>query len=115
MTTLTFNPGIVASYNSKVTTTARTLTAGLGDGYTVRAGDGLNNLVRTWDVEYDNITIAQADTIENFLLLTKGYISFYWTPPRGLIGKWVCSSINRTPIGPSIDSITATFTEVFDL
>lgn len=115
MTLQTFNPPVEIDYDSSVQTTNRVLVAGLGDGYTVRAGDGLNSKKRIWSLSWNILSIADADTIETFLSDQNGYKAFYWTPPRGAIGKWTCAQWSRTAVGPAYDSLTCEFEEVFDL
>ena len=111
----TFTPPVAPSYSSSVKTVNRTLVANLGDGYSVRAGDGLNSRQRIWNVRWDVLDLTDANTIETFLNTQEGYKAFIWTPPRGAIGKWICKEFDREPQGPSHDSISASFEEVFDL
>ena len=106
---------VAPSYDSKVTTAHRALVANLGDGYTVRAGDGLNTKKRTWSLSWEVISIADADTIETFINSQGGYKAFIWVPPRGPTGKWICQSFDRQAVGPGYDSMSMEFEEVFDL
>lgn len=110
-----FTPPVEIDYESSVSVTNRILVANLGDGYSVRAGDGLNSKKRMWSLNWSVLSIADADTIETFLSDQQGYKAFIWTPPRGVIGKWICQNWNRTAIGPNYDSLACEFEEVYDL
>lgn len=111
----TFIPPVPPSYNSQGKKEYKTLVASFGDGYTVRAGDGLNAIRRTWSLTWENIKAEDADTLEAFFDSMAGYKSFVWTPPRGAQGKWIAKDPERDPIGPNTDTISVTFEEVFDL
>ena len=90
--------------------------ADFGDGYTQRGGDGLNPVQDTFSLIWNGLKIAQADEIDAFLKARKGYESFDWIPPREVsTRKFICQEWSRQYITPDIDSISATFIEVFDL
>lgn len=103
-----------ADYGSSVSTKPSVLRAKFGDGYEQRVGDGLNSLVRTWNVTF---TVAPdvATAIDEFLSGLKGVTNFDWTPPRGAAGKWVCETewtVNVVNAGQH--ALSAIFQEVFE-
>jgi phage-related protein len=111
MSTLTYIP----TYAVQKSVTPRILKADFGDGYTQRAGDGLNTQPQIWNVEFRGDTTA-IDTIESFFEDTGGWESFDWTPPRATSSKkFIYTSYSRQPLGPNHDSLQATLQEQFDL
>lgn len=112
----TFTPPFAPSYGLSRQITPRVLGAQFGDGYTQRAGDGLNAIPRTATLEWKDLRVVDADTIETFLIAQKGYLAFYWTDPReGSPRKWKCPTWSRASPYGVVDSISATFEQVFDL
>ncbi|MCW2242809.1 phage tail protein [Azospirillum canadense] len=122
MTTPTFAPPVSPSVNSQKTVQPRVLKAEFGDGYRQRAADGLNSRPAAWDLKWDALTTADADTIEAFLDDRGGVEAFWWTPldaatPR----KFIAESWSRAPIvgaealGERRFSLSAKLTQVFDL
>jgi phage-related protein len=57
--------------------------------------------------------LSDLDAIEAFLVARNGIESFDWTPPTGAAGKWICTSWNRSYSAQNVNSLSATFTEVF--
>jgi phage-related protein len=92
--------------------TPRVKVAPYGDGYEQRVGEGINRIVRTWSLTFTRPT-AEIDAIDAFLEARAGAESFDWTPPRGPAGKWKCASWSVSVPALSVQSLTATFTEVF--
>jgi len=96
--------------------TARTLQAQFGDGYSQRAGDGINTIVDEWDVQWNALDQTNADEIIDFLEARGGYESFEWTPPgESVEKKYVCKQWNKSFPGASLTNISAKFQQVFDL
>lgn len=94
----------------------RTLAATFGDGYTQRGADGLNGVQKQVPLTWNSLTVAEADTIEDFFIAQGGYIAFAWTAPRDeQPKKWIVTSWNRLSMDQYTDSISATFQQVFDL
>ena len=103
------------SAESQMVVKPRILQAKFGDGYTQEAPDGINHLLRTWQVYFKNRTTTECDAIEAFLVAQAGYLPFDWTPPNGAAGKWKCGLPNgwtRTRHSGQVGSITCTFEEV---
>lgn len=107
MATFTWIPEYGAAGESK----PRVNKAVFGDGYEQRVRDGINTIIRTWDLTFMK-TPTDMDYIETFLNTQAGSSSFEWTPPTGNIGKWLCDSWKRAS-NPGYDTLTCTFREVF--
>jgi phage-related protein len=107
MSTFTYTP----SYSISLNKNTRVRAAQFGDGYAQRSGDGINTIMRSWSLKFDNDT--NLDAIETFFETQGGVTSFTWVPPVGLTGKWVCGEWSRNLSDINTGSITANFTEVF--
>ena len=96
------------------TTRFRVTKTALGDGYTQRVSEGLNNRVRRWPVTITG-SWAELDEIEDFILRHEGYISFNWTPPgpNATPGLWLIEEYSFMPRSGEQGTINATFVEEF--
>ncbi|MGE0256805.1 MAG: phage tail protein [Alphaproteobacteria bacterium] len=115
--TETFAPR-APSYTTARTTRARVLRAGFGDGYSQRAGDGLNCVISSWSVVWNALAPEEADYIDGFLTARGGHESFSWTAPGEDEARlWTCEAWSRAPqrAGGSRASMTATLEEARDL
>lgn len=105
------------SYTTARTTRARVLRAGFGDGYSLRAGDGLNSVVSSWSVVWNALTPEEADYIDSFLVVRGGHEAFAWTGPgEEQLRLWTCENWTRAPqrAGNARATIVATLEEAFD-
>jgi phage-related protein len=94
----------------------RVLKTDFGDGYGQRLSDGINSIRRIYSLSWDDISRVDANTIDDFFLARKGHEAFYWTPPGASSPLlWVCETWTRVHSTATLDSIQATFTQVFDL
>ena len=89
----------------------RFLSVSFGDGYQQRAADGINNVIRQWQLTFSSKQ-ARIDEIRAFLDARAGAESFDWTPPRGAAGRWIAPEWN-SQINNGGDNLTVTFVEVF--
>lgn len=89
----------------------RTLTAQFGDGLQQAAGDGINNKVQVWPLQFAGKE-AYITPIKNFLDAHKGYRSFLWTPP--LSGQIVVRASQYSPVamGVGLYTLSVTFNQV---
>lgn len=102
-------------YTARKTTNTRILKSDFGDGYSQRAGDGINTTPDTWEVEFRSNSTNIA-TIVSTLESKAGHTSFTWTAPSDSTAKkWICKSWSWSSLGNTMRSLTATFEEVFDL
>jgi len=115
--TETFAPRAL-SYTTARTTRARVLRSGFGDGYSQRAGDGLNSVISSWSVVWNALTPEEADYIDGFLAARGGHEAFSWTGPgEDQPRLWTCEVWSRAPqrAGSARASMTATLEEASDL
>jgi phage-related protein len=110
MTIQTF--GFRARVNAAGDTRFRIRKAQFGDGYAQVAGDGINPVIRTWDLTFTGPR-EFIDDIIKFLESHQGVKSFQWRPPSGDIGLYRCEAYKNTPMKRRWFSLTATFTEAF--
>lgn len=101
-------------YGAKGSRRPRVNTVQFGDGYQQRFTDGINSKPQVWSLQFMNRDATEAAAIDDFLDARGGIDYFYWTPPDGVQGKYVCSQWEYTPTVGVLKSITATFAEVFD-
>lgn len=112
----TFMPPFAPSFGLSRQVTPRVLTAQFGDGYRQEAGDGLNAIPRSASLQWNTLSASEADDIENFFVTQKGYVAFLWTDPREASPRlWKCPTWSRVSPNGRLDSISATFEQVFDL
>jgi len=109
-------PAIAASYGAQKSSKPVVRTTQFGDGYEQRTTFGLNQNPKEWSLTWQNITEANADTIETFLdARAADGASFDWTPPDTATSyKWVCQQWDKTIPYTGRATITATFRQVFE-
>ncbi len=112
---VTFSPPKAPTVGSQRRTTARILEAQFGDGYSQRAGDGLNSVEDAFSLVWNALSEAEADTITDFFEARGGWEAFDWTPPGEVAArKFRCGEWTRDWDG-AMRRVTANFAEVFDL
>ena len=108
-------PAITPSYGATKTSQPTVASIQFGSGYEQRVTFGINQNPKTWELSWNNITEANADTIEAFLDERGGAESFTWTPPaESTAYKWVCQQWNKQINYTGRATITATFRQVFE-
>ena len=109
-------PAITASYGAQKSSKPKMRMTQFGDGYEQRTTFGLNQNPKEWSLTWQNITEANADTIEAFLdARAADSASFDWTPPDSATSyKWVCQQWDKTIPYTGRATITATFRQVFE-
>jgi phage-related protein len=108
-------PAITPSYGAQKTSQPKVRNVQFGDGYSQRLRYGLNQDPKQWDLTWQNITEANADTIETFLEARAGAEAFDWTPPDSATAyKWICQQWSKTIPYLNRATITATFVQVFE-
>lgn len=102
MQTLTFKykPGSTGSV------TFRTKEAKFGDGYAQRAKDGLNHTSVTWPLVFEGGETEMYE-VYDFLIAHAGTTPFLWTPPGGVVKKWICQKFSIQSIGAGVYSVSA--------
>lgn len=94
------------------TVSLRVLRAQFGDGYAQEAQDGINVESGSWPLQF----VGQRDALKpiiDFFRANAGYKKFYWTPPLGDVGLYVCTGWTVTPQGGPVYTINATFEQRF--
>lgn len=93
--------------------THRVRRAQFGDGYGQAVKDGVNTRGSTWTVVLANLPEDDAGEVSDWLDAHAG-ASFYWTPPRSIVqGRFMCSAYSLAPANGGLQSIHATFEQVF--
>ena len=87
-----------------------------GDGYEQRITFGLNQNPRIWDLTWTAKTNADSDAIEAFFdARAADNASFDWTPlDESTASKWVVESWTRQFTYANVNTINATFRQVFE-
>ena len=98
---------------------SRVLRADFGDGYSQRAGDGINVISETWDIEWEHLDSDEIALLETQLESARGVDAIDWTPRDETAAKkftvieWQKTmKIGNTGIARSV---TAIFRREFDL
>ncbi len=86
-----------------------------GDGYRQTAPDGLNAVVRTWNLHWTELSIDNAGYLESFLVAHVGRAFLYRLPRDQYPRAWDCKVFRRGQPAGGYDSFSATFVERFDL
>ena len=109
-------PNITPSYGAQESNSPKSRVVKFGDGYENRITFGLNQNPVEWSLSWNNITEANADTIETFLD-ARGVdgASFDWTGPgEPSAYKFVCAEWSKTISYAGLADIQATFRQVFE-
>lgn len=110
METFTFKP---TTESASGAVKPRTLTAQYGDGYRQVCGDGINNLVQSWTLEFLGGEDEISD-VKDFLDARAGYDPFLWKPPFSDTAlEWTAGNYTLTPQGGTVWKLSVTFTQFF--
>ena len=94
----------------------RIIEAKFGNGYSQRAKDGINNIMGSWNIAWENITSAERDTIVAALDGTNGVDSLTWQSPDSLtVDKYVVTGYNISALSGDIYTITSSLKQIFDI
>ena len=111
-------PAITPAYGAEKRSAPKTRVMRFADGYEQRVVFGLaeHQNPKEWSLTWNNITEADADTIETFLdARALDSTSFDWTPPgEATAYKWVCASWTKVIPYTGRATINATFRQVFE-
>ena len=109
-------PAITPAYGAEKRSAPKTRVTRFGDGYEQRVRFGLNQNPKEWTLTWNNITEADADTIETFLdARADDSASFDWTPPgESTAYKWVCDQWTKSIPYSGRAVINATFRQVYE-
>ena len=105
----TVNP----SYGSRKISEPKIRIAQFGSGYSQRSTFGINQNLKQYQFNWNNITETQADEIETFLDARAGVENFDYTPAgESASKKMICRQWNKTIPYLNRATISATFEEV---
>lgn len=110
MATFTYVP----DYNASKSTAPVVRRTSFGDGYEERVTFGINTQPSQWNLSFVNRTNTERDNIVAFLEARAGTESFDWTPPYGSTAKWVCDEWDVTMNAYNLNTVQATFRQVFE-
>ncbi len=110
-------PSIAIDHGSARKVDQRVLRADFGDGYSQRAVDGLNTARQEWQLQWTQLTKAQATQLKDFFIARGGAEAFNWTPPdEATARKWTSVGFDGpTPTTAARYSFSATLREEFDI
>ncbi len=86
-----------------------------GDGYEQRVAFGINTQPEVWELEFRAKTTVEAAAIDAFLRARGAVQAFDWTSPAGTSAKFTCEEWSRSVDEPNVETVRATFKQVFDL
>lgn len=98
--------------NKKITPKIRSIS--FGDGYEQRATFGINNKPKVWSLTFSKRRDTEALAIDTFLDNLGGVQSFNWTPYNGNQGKYICKEWSVSQDSFDMNTVSATFQEVFE-
>lgn len=109
-------PSIDKSYGTQMQQSYRRKRIELGDGYSVRALEGLNAKPQVWKIIYDNVTKEEAEELRVFFETLGGVDLIEWQPynqPDEL--KWTATDFQSQPSTWQKLSCSVVLTQEFDL
>ncbi len=108
-----FPTTVAPSYGARKTSKPNVVSVEFGSGYSQRISFGLNQDLKKWSLEWENITETEADEMEAFLEARKGTESFTFTPPgEGSSSNYICSEWRKNLKYPTLCTFTCAFEEV---
>lgn len=110
----TFTPPVSPSPGTSRKPELKLIESEFGDGYTQSVGDGINHMRRVFELKWDTLKQAQADTIESFLESKGGATPFLYRHANTAAPiKVTCKEWNRTDLAAGQCSFTATLRQSF--
>lgn len=107
---------VAPDFSAQVTYKPRVRATRFGDGYEQRLADGVNTQPATWNLTFANRSDADTTTIHTFLAARAGVETFDWTPPdAGSSIKVICREWQKTMNRNNLNTVSATFEQVFEL
>tara|TARA_Y100000361_G_scaffold30367_2_gene25202 strand:- start:782 stop:1123 length:342 start_codon:yes stop_codon:yes gene_type:complete len=109
-------PDIAPNYGATKQSQPKVRNVQFGDGFSQRLRYGLNQDAKVWDLTWEHISEADSDTIEAFLEARGGAEDFDWSPPDETeTYKWICQRWSKRLTASGLNSLSATFQQVFEV
>lgn len=91
-------------------------TVRFGDGFEMRASEGINPTMGRWSLTWRNVSLSIKEEIFGFLMARRGVETFFWKHPlTGVKHTVLCPEVPEVSYdNPRLATITATFEERFD-
>lgn len=87
----------------------------LGDGYSQRGKQGINNKETRWSLKFRN-NYDDIETIKEFINDHEGHIAFSWAPPKEVAQAFICQAYQGpVEFAPGYYELKCTFIKVYDL
>ena len=105
---------ILLQYPTTISRSPAVLEAKFGDGYSQRAGDGINTNLESWEVEATGIPSYDAYQIDTFFSARGGHEAFQWTSPAytAVEKNYICRKWKVTYGSEDNCTFSGTFEEV---
>lgn len=105
----------VPDFGSPASYAPRVKQAKFGDGYIQRAADGINVNPASFSLTFTGRSDGERAAVVAFLDARGGVESFDWTPPGAVsASKWICGKYGYTPVAYDVNTINATFEQVYE-
>jgi len=110
-----FSPPVPPAQSSTKVKNYRVLKSQFGNGYVTAAPDGINNIIDEWQLNFENYTQANRDTLAAFLDSVGTWGLFTWTAPGDSVSKsWmVQDNYSETVKAGSVYTINFKIKQVF--
>jgi phage-related protein len=87
-----------------------------GDGYSQRSRDGLNTTPQVWQLQWNGISDADAETLRSFFESLAGVSLVDWKPyGQAAPLKWTANNWSSKPSGYLVQDCSVTLLQEFDL
>jgi len=107
--------GTTPDFGAQKKVQPRVRVVSFGDGYEQRLAYGVNTQPKNWTLRWSASSNSDADAIEAFFEARGAVESFEWTPLQEATAyKFVCREWQREHQYADINTITATFEQVFE-
>lgn len=113
--------GFHPAHNFATKAAPRVRKVAFGDGYEQRSPDGINTLMKEWNMVFQNRLLTDINTMTNFLEARKGTTSFTFIPVgESTTYKVVCEEWQKDTVlydttnTKGYGSLSVTFRQVFD-
>ena len=113
-----FSAKVVYDRGVQQTATPRVLKAQFGDGYEMRAVEGINNTPRSWALTFNNRTKSDIDKLYKFMNTLASVDTAKLTVPNAVDGEETATVVledySRTLVYDDYYTLTCTAREVFE-